>query len=352
MAIITIPSSIGGVTIPGGIVSGPLGALFGKSFDQKMLQYPRDLQSATKGHVVHFTINEVKPLTYEEDVRNSNIVKSVEKSVGLLGNAISDLKSGKTLLETAKDLNSSIRGSVTSTKSDSSSESTILNFQPRRTTTAGHIFLYMPDTVNFQYGVAYETPSLMDVGGNFIRDLIPGSRGETKKKNILGKAGAVAGRAGTAVTSATGAAVSSGLASLIGQKAGIAINPQLQMLFQGIGFREYQMAFTFTPYSKAEAKQVDAIIKMFRKHAAPEIINGVGGAFFIPPSSFNVQFLFNGVENTHLNKVQESVITNIDVNYAPMGWAAYDDGEPVQTTLTIQFKELALVDKKQIEKGY
>lgn len=329
MAIITIPSSIGGVTIPGGIVSGPLGALFGKAFDQKMLQYPRDLQSATKGHVVHFTINEVKPITYEEDVAE---------------NIISNFTSG--------EFKKAIGGLKSLTKGNNPSESTILNFQPRRTTTAGHIFLYMPDTVNFQYGVAYETPSLMSVGGNFIRDLIPGSRGETKKKNILGKVGALVGGAGAAVTSATGAAVSSGLASLIGQKAGIAINPQLQMLFQGIGFREYQMAFTFTPYSKAEAKQVDAIIKMFRKHAAPEIINGVGGAFFIPPSSFNVQFLFNGIENTHLNKVQESVITNIDVNYAPMGWAAYDDGEPVQTTLTIQFKELALVDKKQIEKGY
>lgn len=337
MALITIPSSIGGVTIPGGIISGPLAALFGKAFDQKMLQYPRDLQSATKGHVVHFTVNEVTPITYEE-------------SVGKAENIISNIASGE-FKQAVAGFKSLTGGSVTSTKGDNSSESTILNFQPRRTTTAGHIFLYMPDTVNFQYGVAYDTPKLMEVGGKFIKDLIPGGQ-VAKESAVRSTAGKLFGAAGTAATSATGATVSSGLASLLGQKAGIAINPQLQMLFQGIGFREYQMAFTFTPYSKSEAKQVDEIIKMFRKHAAPEIINGAGGMFFIPPSSFNVEFLFNGRPNNHLNKVQESVITNIDVNYAPMGWSSYDDGEPVQTTLTIQFKELTLVDKKQIEKGY
>jgi len=66
MAIISIPTSIGGVSIPGNIINGPLGALFGNKFGLNSLQYPRDLGSATKGHIVQFSVNEIEPITYEE----------------------------------------------------------------------------------------------------------------------------------------------------------------------------------------------------------------------------------------------------------------------------------------------
>jgi hypothetical protein len=74
--------------------------------------------------------------------------------------------------------------------------------------------------------------------------------------------------------------------------------------------------------------------------------------FFVPPSTFNLDFLFNGQRNTNITKVTESVIESIDVNYAPNGWAAHDNGAPVQTTLTINFKEIELVDKDKIQAGY
>ena len=112
------------------------------------------------------------------------------------------------------------------------------------------------------------------------------------------------------------------------------------------------MAFTFTPYSKQEAETVTKIIQLFKYHAAPQITTGGAGMFFIPPSTFDVDFLFNGKRNENVNKVAESVIESVDVNYAPNGWAAHDDGAPVQTTLTINFKEIELIDKTKIKDGY
>lgn len=322
MAIISIPTSIGGVTIPGGLISGPLGALFGNIFKQDTLQYPRDLKSATKGHVVHFTVKEVNPVTYD-DIKNTAV--SIGKSAANLGETILSVANGQ------KTITDAFSGLDVGNMFQSSG----LSFQPRRDKIAGNIFMYMPDTVNFQYTPTYDTPDLADVAGKFLDKLLPKSKG------------------GDAITSLVDAGVSSGAGALLAQKAGYAVNPQLQMLFQGIGFREYQMAFTFTPYSREEAKQVDAIIKMFRKHAAPRIVTGAAGMFFIPPSAFGVEFLFNGQENRHLNKITDSVITNIDVNYAPNGWSALDNGEPTQTTLTIQFKEITLVDRAKIEnEGY
>ena len=64
MAIISIPSSIGGIAIPGSVTNGPLGMLFGKKGGQG-LQYPRDLGSATRAHAVQFEIFEVLPATYD-----------------------------------------------------------------------------------------------------------------------------------------------------------------------------------------------------------------------------------------------------------------------------------------------
>ena len=66
MAVISIPSSIGGVAIPGSIINGPLGALFGNKYNVDNMKYPRDLESATRGHIVKFNINEVQPIGYQE----------------------------------------------------------------------------------------------------------------------------------------------------------------------------------------------------------------------------------------------------------------------------------------------
>jgi hypothetical protein len=122
-------------------------------------------------------------------------------------------------------------------------------------------------------------------------------------------------------------------------------------MFDGIDFRTFQMAFTFTPFSKDEATAVKDIVKMFKTHAAPRIVSGSAGMFFIPPSTFNLKFMSNGRENENIGKVAECVIESIDVNYAPNGWSAHTDGTPIQTTMAISFKEIELIDREKIEKG-
>ena len=66
----------------------------------------------------------------------------------------------------------------------------------------------------------------------------------------------------------------------------------------------------------------------------------------------DVEFKFNGSENQNIPKFKRSVVKNVDVNYAPNGWATHDDGSPVQTTITIDFQEMVPIDKKAIESGY
>jgi hypothetical protein len=313
MAIISIPTSIGGVSIPGNLINGPLGALFGNKFGVNSYQYPRNLGSATKGHIVQFSINEISPVTYEE-----------AKSFISKGTSVEGLK------EQFNSVKNFFSGDAQKT----------LNFKPKNKRKVATISLYIPDTLNFQYNAGYGNLSLQQVAN----EVAGTAAAALKNVPIMG----TLANMGTLGLSAA----QSNAARLALSTQGLAINPQQQLLFDGIDFRTYQMAFTFTPYSRQEAETVKEIIKLFRYHAAPQITTSAAGMFFVPPSTFNLDFLFNGQRNNNVTKVTESVIENIDVNYAPNGWAAYDDGAPVQTTLTINFKEIELVDKDKIQAGY
>jgi hypothetical protein len=345
MPIISIPTSIAGISVPGITSNGPLGLLYSNPFKTDTLYYPRDLNSSTKGHVVQFTIYEVTPVGYETlsnlKIPTKQEAKDAWKQAGNaienfnFESAISDITSG--VVSKFNDLVDSISNLP---GSQVKFESQGLNFQPKRNKPIGQISLYMPDTLDFQYPVSYDD-SVSAVGA------LGSTVGAAIDKLVPGKG---MGKIGQAITSAIETA--GPIAQLGLQKAGYAVNPQLQVLFQGIGFREFSMNFTFTPYSKEEAKMVEKIIQSFRKNAAPHIETGAGGMFFVPPASFGIKFLFNGAENTHLNRIKDSVITNIDVNYAPQGWSSHDDGAPVQTTLSLTFKELTLVDSTQIQNGY
>jgi hypothetical protein len=55
-----------------------------------------------------------------------------------------------------------------------------------------------------------------------------------------------------------------------------------------------------------------------------------------------------GVENDRLYKVGDCVLEDISVDYAPNGWAAYSGGAPVQTRLTLSFKEMDILDRTRM----
>jgi len=320
MAIISIPTSIGGVSIPGAAVNGPLGSLYQNKFGRTDLQYPRDLQSATRGHYIQFTINEIQPAKYDV---------AIQKLISGVGNAF--LNPSEAVSGAASAVGSAVKAvtnfSITDFFVDPNSITKVLSFSKPNTRSAGTISLYIPETVNFTYAADYGKLNAADA----IQKATNIGTGK-KTKAVIDRYG--------------------DLAKLILRGQGYAFNPQSQILFDGIDFRSYQMAFTFTPYSKQEAAIVEKIIKQFKFHAAPRLATGSAGMFFVPPSTFTPKFFFNGQENKKINKITESVITNIDVNYAPNGFTTMSDGAATQIQLTIQFKEIELITRQKIEQGY
>ena len=331
MALISIPSTIGGVTIPGTASSGPLGALFGNQYGLSSLQYPRDLGSMTKGHFVQFEMFQRKPQTYDKltstakDLINNRNLESAGAFINAAGDQVGGAISGITNLFTE------------------GGNSALLSLSKEIQSKPDIISLYMPDTVNITNQSSYSGTSVVSAIGEAL-DLA--AKVGSSIPYIGGAVGGLASIPGAAIS-----ALSSNPAKLLLATQGLALNPKNQLLFEGIDFRSYQLAFTFTPYSAEEAETIKNIIKTFKKNAAPRIVTESGGMFFVPPSTVKVSFMHNGKPNPNIAKVAESVIESIDVNYAPNGvWAAHDNGAPVQTILTMNFKEIQLIDSTMIDK--
>jgi hypothetical protein len=340
MAIISIPSSIGGVSVPGNLLNkGPLAKLFNTG-GITTLHYPRDLGSSTRGHTVQFNILEVKPIGYVEGKEYSlsdagNAIKNTASDIYSAGEEAYDAKAG--IVDNTLNVGGAAFGSI--------KEKVNNRLENRTTELKAAITLYMPESMQFTNQASYTETTLLDVAQEALNSVksLGGPSAGVLRSIASGVAGSISGGID---------AVRSNAGKLLLSTQGLAINPQNQLLFEGIGFRNYQMSFTFTPYSREEAASVKEIIQMFKKHAAPRLVKGAGGMLFIPPSSFKLKFFFNGNENLNVGKVAESVIESIDVNYAPNGWSAHTDGAPVQTTMTISFKEIEIIDREKIEKGY
>lgn len=340
MAVISIPSSIGGISIPGVTngVGGPLASLFRSTNTISTYQYPRDLGSGTRGHWIQFTAYKRTAALYDSN-STTNVSPSQQQngSPSLLQRTLN-----------AFDKTVELGGEV---YQKGASEVYSVALQDGKVAQSDVISLYMPDSVAFQYNAAYGNVSLTNELAKATAFL--GKVGGAALEKLNTGAGNAVGSAIQSISSAPEKLIRSDIGKLALSIGGVAINPQQQLLFDGIDFRTYQLAFTFTPYSAEEAETVKNIIQTFRKHAAPTIQEGYAGIFFTPPATFKLDFKFNGKINENVTKVKESVITNIDVNYSPNGWSTFGDGAPVQTILTLDFKEIALVDSNDIKNnGY
>ena len=220
------------------------------------------------------------------------------------------------------------------------------------------ISLYMPDSLVARYDAQYDEMSLTKDLGTAITTL----RAIDSTLNAGGGGNGVTGNPAV-VQAAVGLVPNiqgvnvENLGTLLQRAQGYALNPQLQMVYRGTGLRTFQLSFTFTPKSKEEAKAVNNIINQFRFYASPSLGQKIGGQtgattnsmFLIPPSLFDVEFYVNEKRSEYLPRYGRCILDNVDVNHAPNGFAAYDDGSMVQTTLELAFKEMDILTRDSFD---
>ena len=352
MSLKVIPTNIGGFNLPLAQLQGPLQSLF-QNQNPANLIYPADLGSnPAMGHAVMFEVFDY----------TSGFIEGAKK----LANLIEAAKIGVSAF-------------------------TAPTYQKKTKNKLANISLYMPDTLNMTYNSNYTDVSLTDALGK--GGLIGSAISDSMKAHSQGGWNSVQSILANEYGTALGAKIlgeaigNSDVGGLLQQAAGLYINPQIQLLYQGVGLRTFQLDFIFTPKSAQEAQAAKDICDSFAFYSLPGLAGaggGQAGQFLTPPQLFRVSFKFlgkndvlgsvssvfssalsnsglgflnttnptssisNGVE-AKVMTVSDCVLENVVVDYAPNGWAAYNDGYPIQTTLTLQFKELQMPTKNSIK---
>jgi len=134
--------------------------------------------------------------------------------------------------------------------------------------------------------------------------------------------------------------------TILARGAGIVPNSNLELLFQGPSIRSFGFSWRMSPRSELEAKNVKRIIRFFKQGSSPRKVNSQSGAgarslFLGTPNVFKLSYKTGNEEISGLNKFKICALVNMSVVYAPDGtWAAYDKGQPVSLTMSLNFQEI------------
>ena len=296
-----------------------------------MLQYPSDLGSAKKGHWINFYISTPEKSTVSK-LKVENPVTATSSSPLLnSANTVAALQAPETSLG-SEDFMYKYTVTPGTVKLDST------------------VSLYMPDTFNIGQHSNYTSTDLTKLfGAAGMLGTASGAFYDMFKGNDVAAKEALKNLGLESVANATNGEQLAGFAL---KSQGNAVNPQMELLFDRIDFRTFQFDFLFTPKSAAEAAVVKDIIKTFKYHAAPDIDYNSTGRYFIVPSVFEIEVFFQNGPNSWVNKFAVSALETIVVDYSPQGWVTHQDGSPVQTRMTLQFKEMDIMTKTKINQGY
>ena len=103
------------------------------------------------------------------------------------------------------------------------------------------------------------------------------------------------------------------------------------------------------PKSSDEAKQIQEIVQTFRLNMAPSIESGSSLRMRVP-SLFSVQFRPN--KTNALPKIGKSICTACNVTYGGARAQFFNDGQPVETSLSLTFQEIDLPTRERVEAGF
>lgn len=128
-------------------------------------------------------------------------------------------------------------------------------------------------------------------------------------------------------------------AGLLARSNGQILNPNTELLFNGVKLRSFNFDFDFTPRSADEAQIVKKIIREFKVNMAP---NSTGnGLFLSSPNIFQLSYKTGTEKHKFLHSFKPMALVNMSVNYTGSGtYATYSDTTPVHMKMTLSFQEL------------
>ena len=124
----------------------------------------------------------------------------------------------------------------------------------------------------------------------------------------------------------------------------------MEVIYEGTPFRTFAFSWEFLPHNEKDQIELKRIIKFFKFYAAPEFPDDKTQLWLNFPNTWKISFRTGNGINTWLPQMDESVLTNIQVDYNSQagGWAtrkSSSPGAPISTNLVLTFTETVIQSK-------
>lgn len=128
------------------------------------------------------------------------------------------------------------------------------------------------------------------------------------------------------------------LSQILARESGQILNPNMELLFNGVTLRSFKFSFKMTPRNEREAQEIRTIIKSFKLNMAPKAQSDV---FLKTPNVFQLSYRKGDQLHPYLNMFKQCFLTDMSVNYTGEGiYSTYSDGSPISYVMDLGFKEL------------
>ena len=224
------------------------------------------------------------------------------------------------------------------------------------------IAMYMPPSVNVSYAAnyvdteigafsigagsaikAFERTGKLAAGARSFLDTVPDELKNVAARQILGAIGSII--PGT-----------QGLEEVAGMATGQIIADRMELAFKGLPKRGFQYTFKMIPKSEQEAEEIRKIVFTFKANMLPEVREGTAGRGMIVPNTFDIRYMYMNRDNDFLHKISTCVLESMNVTYGGDRYRTFPDAAdgtpPVETTMTLNFKELELITKERVYEGF
>ena len=151
-------------------------------------------------------------------------------------------------------------------------------------------------------------------------------------------------------------------AGLLARSEGRIVNPNKELLFNGVKLRSFNFSFDLAPRDSNESIQIKKIIRCLKQNMMPKVSSGskIKGLFLDTPNIFQLEYKTGSSSHKFLNKFKLAALVNMNLNYTGSGtYMTYndDDKTPVHMKLDLSFQELVPVyasdyDEAQEGVGY
>lgn len=195
---------------------------------------------------------------------------------------------------------------------------------------------------------------IINAGVQAAKDIVqyaPGSVAKTAAVTAGAAVGSLGGKTGAKMGAELGGSmVDPAKVNAIFNKArGQAMNERLEQTFKQMNFRQFAFNYVLAPRDEQEFQNIQKIIKIFKNHMHPELGDQ---AFLIMPDEFDIEFRFQSGTNDYLHKIKTCALTNVSVNYTPVGnYVSFQNGGPVMVMLQLNFIEMYPLTREDIEAG-